>query len=172
MIRECPVCHRPFESLIANATYCNSSCRKKAGREKEKTKASMFYQGPKDYDPRVLYTLSSPSLEELDFWANLLEMFVRQTKEERAIMVYGNMPEGWKDKEFVQIFSQWGAKPPCWAMGCNLPIAAQIVRQGALVEKPVGKEQKAQILESVLSNDAEVERILREEKQPYLGRPL
>lgn len=158
MIKCCPICKRSFETFSPIAQYCNPSCRRKAGHEKEKAKASAFYQGPKLNDPRVFYTLSSPELKELEFWADLLEKFVSQAKEEKAVMIYGTMPEGWVDKECVVIMKQWGAVPPCWAMGCLLPINKTIVQ----MVKPAGKEQREQVMEDVLAQDAEVERRQRE----------
>lgn len=87
-------------------------------------------------------------------------------------MVYGNMPEGWVDTEEIQIWKQWGTTPPCWAMQCLLPTKEALIKTGKLVAPPVGKEQREQVMQSIIANDAEVERMLRDEKQPYLGRPL
>lgn len=136
------------------------SCRKKANHEKEKARASAFYQGPKEYDPRILYTLSSPSLDDLMFWAKMLEKFVGRTKQEKAIAIYGILPEGWTDTASILVMKQWGATPPCWVMGCLLPtVAASPIVQ---MVKPVGKDQREQILTEVLAEDAEIDRRIAE----------
>lgn len=161
MIKTCPICNRDFESVIANATYCNPSCRKKAGREKEKEKQSAFYVPPKMGNDLVLWTLTRPSLDELYSWATILELFVRESNSDRCVMIYGVMPEGWSDREYVSIGEQTGMTPKSWAM-----ITMGLTKgktHGKLVIKPETKSQREAVIAGMSEEEREIERRVMEE---------
>lgn len=164
MIKTCPICHRDFDTIVSTQLYCNISCRKKANHEKEKEKASAFYQGPKEYDERVLFKLSSPGLEELQTWADILTRFVRASDTEKVVMVYGKPSELWRDNPTICLVSQYGATPPCWAMHCLLSTKESRIREGKvpLLVKPVGPIQKTQVVEAVLDLDKQAEEMLEQ----------
>lgn len=156
MIKTCPVCNRNFDALVINAVYCNPTCRKKAGREKEKEKQSAFYQPPKSTDDRVLWTLTRPTLDEVHAWADLLERFVRLAKVERGVMIYGTCPDGWQDSPYVMLTEQFGASPRCWALTTDIPLAPSAPKVPVSVHLNAGDRKVAEAQMS--EEDREIER--------------
>lgn len=116
--RTCPVCNRNFASSVANATYCNPSCRRAAGREAEKAKALIFRPPEEKIDERILWVEEMPTLARVREMATALEVFVRMAKVDRGIVVHGTFPDGWQNTEFVSVTPARGAAKPTWNMTC------------------------------------------------------
>lgn len=123
MIKTCPVCNRDFESLVVNSTYCNISCRKKAGREKEKLKRSAFYQAPEaGFVVELLHSENCPTLARLHDLAKMIHCVVTTIRKPRYVNIYGPLPEGWADGECF-IVEAIGASPPCHVLGANVDVS-------------------------------------------------
>lgn len=156
MIKECPVCHKPFDAWNDQKVYCNISCRKRANHEKEKAQRSAFYSGPKDQDIRILHSLHRPTLQQVIECAELLEHFTRVTRTEKAVMIYGLMPEGWQNTASIDIWEQIGTSNKSWGMMCKLPVDRPLDTTGRLIEKPL-PHQRQEIATAVINRDKEAE---------------
>jgi hypothetical protein len=148
MLRTCPICNRNFEAFAVNATYCNVSCRKKAGREQEKKKRSAFYEPPAANDPRVLHQMIRPTLNELVEMADILTRFVRLTQASKAVYIFGTIPDGWQDTDEVMLAEQIGMTPQTWALISLLETTTPMTSPNVLVppETPRSRQQLAAAL--------------------------
>lgn len=156
MIKTCPICNRNFESVVANATYCNISCRKKAGREAEKTKRSAFYEPPDARDKRILWQETTPTLHRLWELVNLMDLVAQVIPDDKGINLFGVMPEGWEDVEtsFVGVYKQVGMNPDCWSISRKY-VAGPIkdVRSKFLVPPVTAKQRE--IVAAVLDQETQ-----------------
>lgn len=154
MLRTCPICNRNFESFAVNSVYCNISCRKKAGREKEKEKRSAFFVAPMTGQVELLHSENCPTLERLNELAEMLRIVVVTLQKYRYVNIYGPIPDGWVDGECFLIDAV-GANPPCKVMGVNIAVK-QAIEKGTVLPAIHGDPRVA--MAKVLSDDEAAER--------------
>lgn len=157
MIKTCPICNRNFEAYVANATYCNVSCRKKAGREKEKEKRSAFYQAPEPTTGELLHSETSVTLARLTELADMLYCVVTTIQKYRFVNIYGPVPDGWVDGKCFLV-DAIGSNPPCKVLGANVTVTTIVQTGTMLPQHRLDSAQRELAMKQALEQDAEVER--------------
>lgn len=150
----CEVCYTEFRTERSTAKYCCVRCRKASERDREKTKASMFYVHNKANDDRILCELHRPTLDEVERVATALETIVDVTNSDKAVMIWGIMPEGWVNRPriFICYVDNPAEGHPHWFMGTQ-----NIVRERPKPALPFVKDGKplddAQLAAALLAQE-------------------
>lgn len=119
--KNCPhPCNRQFESLVVNAVYCCARCRRRAARLKERDKV-LRVEGPADSrepaDNRIIAVLTFPTLAALQAAAIVVRATADMNDNDRAIEIFGAVPEGWIDPVDDSVFVVPNPKPPAhWSL--------------------------------------------------------